>query len=142
MSVYLQGCPHRCLGCHNPETWDESGGHEFTWDTLKRVLGALNAHGIQHTLCILGGEPFAPYNRAVTRILARAAQGKGSQVFVWTGYDYKDIHPEDLENVDVVIDGKFELDHRDVTLPMRGSTNQRVIDVKKTREYGRMELYA
>lgn len=140
VSVYLQGCPHQCPGCHNPETWDEYGGHEFTWETFRRVIGSLNAHGIPHTLCILGGEPFTPYNAFLTGMLARSAKGVGASVYVWTGYDYEQIPKQYLENVDVVIDGKFEADRRDVTLPLRGSSNQRVIDVRKSEQEGKVVL--
>ena len=138
VSVYLQGCPHKCPGCHNPETWDEYGGHEFTWETFRRVIAGLYAHGVQHTLCILGGEPFAPYNAFLTGMLARSAKGVGVQVYVWTGYDYEQIPKQYLENVDVVIDGKFEADKRDITLPLRGSSNQRVIDVRKSEQEGKV----
>lgn len=60
VTFFTQGCPHRCKGCHNPETWDFDGGKEFTHDTIDEVIEALNANDIERTFCIMGGEPLCP----------------------------------------------------------------------------------
>ena len=135
LSFFVQGCPIRCQGCHNPQTWDQNGGYEFTQDTLNRVLLALNANGILRKLCIMGGEPLAPYNIELTKLLISKAKETYPEIsiYLWTGYTLEDLRSvgnheikEILDKIDCLIDGPFILDERDITLKMRGSKNQRI----------------
>lgn len=129
-SFWTQGCPHRCPGCHNPETWSFCGGYEARPKVLiAKVLNAIGANGIQRNLSILGGEPLCKENVDFVCKLAAAAKKKYSniKIYVWTGYLLENLKPEWLENIDVLIDGKFEIDKRDITLKLRGSSNQRVL---------------
>lgn len=137
ISIYLQGCPHHCKGCFNPETWDFNGGHELTEELLEDLFeNKINANGIKRSLCILGGEPLCEANETTTRALALMAKKYNINVYVWTGYVLEELEKTDLlfeifENIDFLIDGPFIEEERDLTLKMRGSRNQRVIDIKK-----------
>jgi len=126
----FNGCPHHCVGCHNPETWNPSGGELVNIDnTIEQILEYINVNGIQRNLSILGGEPLWEDNAKFTARLAAAAKKKYPtiKIFCWTGYLLEDIDEEYLKDIDVLIDGPFELDKRDVSLPLRGSSNQRVL---------------
>ena len=140
VSFYVQGCPHRCVGCHNPETWDFAGGHEFTPDTLRTIIDSLTAQGIQRNLCIMGGEPLCNENAFLTYLIIKEVKEKvpGAKIYIWSGYTYDELltntHPQVqgvLELADVLIDGPYIAAERDTTLEMRGSRNQRIIDLKK-----------
>ena len=74
VSFYVQGCPHRCPGCHNPETWDFEGGQEFPASLLEDLIRGLHAQGIDRPLCILGGEPLCPENVFLTTLLVRTVR--------------------------------------------------------------------
>ena len=134
VSLWVQGCPHHCKGCHNPEQWDFNGGEYKNNDILlEEIYDAISANGIQRNFSILGGEPLAPQNINDTYyILWKVKQRYPSiKTFVWTGYTleqlkkmYKDTL---LENVDVLIDGPFIKAERDITLKFRGSKNQRIL---------------
>ena len=69
MTLFTQGCPHRCYGCHNPETWDYEGGQEFHPKLIQEIAEALTANGIKRNLCIMGGEPLCPENEFLTMLL-------------------------------------------------------------------------
>lgn len=140
VSFYTQGCPHRCPGCHNPNTWDFNGGKEFTADVLDEIIEALQANGIQRSLCILGGEPLCSGNEFLTCMLLRHVKDRlpHIKVYVWTGYTYEQLQQNSsphlkniLQMTDVLIDGPYIEAERDITLPMRGSRNQRVIQLDK-----------
>ncbi|MBR4983830.1 MAG: anaerobic ribonucleoside-triphosphate reductase activating protein [Lachnospiraceae bacterium] len=137
VSIYLQGCPHHCKGCFNPETWDYNGGQELTEDLLENLFqNKINKNGIKRSLCILGGEPLCEENIATTYTLASMAKSYGVNVYIWTGYVFEELEKTDLlfeifENTDYLIDGPFIEEEKDITLKMRGSRNQRVIDIKK-----------
>ena len=129
-SFWTQGCPHHCPGCHNPETWNFYGGHEKESEILiTEVLNMIEANGIQRNLSILGGEPLCKENVDFVCRLTATAKKKypNIKIYVWTGYLLEDLKPEWLENIDVLIDGKFEIDKRDITLKLSGSSNQRAL---------------
>ena len=134
VSLWVQGCPHRCKGCHNPESWDFNGGEYKNNDILlEEIYDAISANGIQRNFSILGGEPLAPQNINDTYyILWEVKQRYPSiKTFVWTGYTLQQLQDlyEDtlLDNVDVLIDGPFIKAERDITLKFRGSKNQRIL---------------
>ena len=140
VSFYTQGCPHRCPGCHNPETWDFKDGKEFTANILEEIIEALQANGIKRSFCILGGEPLCPENEFLTCMVVRHVKEKlpDTEIYVWTGYTYDQLrvnanpHLQNiLQVIDYVIDGPYIEAERDITLPMRGSRNQRVIKIDK-----------
>lgn len=134
-TFFTQGCPHRCEGCHNPETWDINGGKEFTADTVKELLQALTANDIQRNLCIMGGEPMCSDNLFLTNLVINTVKEKlpDIKIYLWTGYTYEELDKNNnrvvqiLDKINYLIDGPYEKDKRDITLQMRGSSNQRVL---------------
>lgn len=140
VSVFFQGCPHHCKGCFNEETWSFEGGHEFTWDTIVEIGKGLQKNGIHRDLNILGGEPLCDENlQDVFKLIVMVKVGvPGTKIYLWTGYTLEQLKARDnwgyiksiLEMVDVLIDGPFIQEQRDITLPLRGSINQRVIYIK------------
>lgn len=140
LSFFTQGCPHKCKGCHNPETWSFGGGHEFTAEALDNIIAGLQANGIKRTLCIMGGEPLCPENTFLVDMIIRTVKEKipDIKIYIWTGYLYENLitisepHLSHiLEETDVLIDGPYIESLRDITLPMRGSSNQRIINLKE-----------
>lgn len=134
LSVWTQGCPHRCPGCHNPETWDFNGGYEIDKDkAIEDILKNINVNGIQRNLSILGGEPLCDANINFTvKLLAKAKEKYPTiKTFVWTGYtidELKNMYPLlILRNVDILIEGRYIQEQRDITLELRGSRNQRIL---------------
>ena len=136
VTFFTQGCPFHCEGCHNPQTWDFDGGKEFTTDTLTDILNSMEKNGIHRNLSIMGGEPLCPENLFLTNLVISTVLEKypKTRVYLWTGYTYEELQERTeakltavLDQVDVLIDGRFELAKRDVTLEMRGSSNQRII---------------
>lgn len=140
VSFFAQGCPHRCPGCHNPETWDFDGGKEFTNDSLNEILEALTAQSIQRNLCIMGGEPLCEENAFLTRLIIQEVKKHvpEAKIYIWSGYTYERLlqqgnpHVQDsLRLADFLIDGPYIEAERDITLEMRGSRNQRIIDLSE-----------
>lgn len=134
VSLWVQGCPHHCKGCHNPEQWDFNGGQYKDNDILvEEIIDAITANGIQRNFSVLGGEPFAPQNMPdVYEIIFKVKQKfPNIKVYVWSGYTLEELQemylPQLLDNVDVLIDGRFVLAERDITLKLRGSKNQRIL---------------
>ena len=163
VSFWSQGCPHRCPGCHNPNTWDFNSGIEGNdKEIISRVIELIHKNDVQRNLSILGGEPLCSENLEFTYELIEAVKKEyaNNNIYVWTGYTWEDIVvlttdknsilSEDKRNklskiineIDILVDGRFEKKLRDITLPFRGSSNQRVIDVKQTLKNGEVVLYA
>ena len=142
VSFFTQGCPHRCKGCHNPETWDFGGGKEFTPNVLYEIYEALSANNIERSFCIMGGEPMCEQNLFLTCVVLQNVKLHFPQtkVYLWTGYYYEDLlrmtDPKVkmiLDMTDILIDGPYEEHNRDISLQMRGSSNQTIIDLKEKR---------
>ena len=140
VTFFTQGCPHRCKGCHNPETWDFNGGKEFTINMLNDIYKSIGANGIERNFCIMGGEPLCEENLLLTLMVLQNVKLRYPDVkaYIWTGYYYEDLLkssnpkiPLILKEIDVLIDGPFIKSLRDITLKMRGSLNQRIIDLTK-----------
>ena len=140
MTVFTQGCPHHCKGCHNEQTWDFEGGYE---SSTERILEEAQKDPLLRGLTFSGGEPFSQAENMA--ILAKDAKALGYDIFCYTGYTFEklvsefDAHPEYkalLEQCDWLVDGPFILDKRSLMLKFRGSTNQRILDVRKSLESG------
>ena len=135
VTFFTQGCPHRCEGCHNPETWDFEGGEEVTHDTILEIIEAITANGLHRNLCIMGGEPLCPENQFLTNLIINSVKEKlpDTKIYLWTGYYLEDLDMSNnriksiLEQVDCLIDGPYDKTKRDVSLFMRGSSNQRIL---------------
>lgn len=137
VALYVSGCLFRCKGCHNQEAQDYKYGKKFTETTLNEIIDALKVEYITG-FSILGGEPLDPKNREdVFRIIEEIHKAVPEKsIWLWTGYEYCEILtfiPKEILNyIDVIVDGPFILELRDLSLKFRGSRNQRVIDVKAT----------
>ena len=143
MTFFTQGCPHRCAGCHNPETWDFNGGMEFHPDLIKEIVNALTDRGIKRNLCIMGGEPLCPENEFLTCMIVRQVKEAlpDVEIYLWSGYTYEQLSQNTnphvkyvMANINCLIDGPYLEEERDITLPMRGSRNQRVIKIDKSEK--------
>lgn len=140
VTFFVQGCPHRCKGCHNPETWDFDGGKEFTPQVLNEIYKALTANGLVRSFCIMGGEPLCQENSFLTFLVLENVKKKfpNIKIYLWTGYYFEELQKMTdpkikmiLEYVDVLIDGPYIEKDRDVTLQLRGSKNQSIIYLKE-----------
>lgn len=140
VTFFVQGCSQHCPGCHNPQTWDFDGGYEFTQETLNSIIDALKANGVQRNFCVMGGEPLHPDNLFLTNLVINEVRKvyPDIKIYVWTGYIYEHLVAKNekmlqniFEKIDVLIDGPFIKDQRDITLAMRGSRNQRIINIKE-----------
>ena len=136
VALFVQGCKFHCKECFNTVTWDFTGGKEFTEAVMDQILELLAPAYIKR-LTILGGEPLVEENReGVLWILQRVrAKYPTLKIWLYTGYVWEQV--KDLEHIkylDTLVDGRFEADLKDITLKFRGSSNQRIIDVKKSLE--------
>ena len=135
VSIFFQGCEFKCKNCFNPETHDFNGGKEFTDETIKHILELCDKEYIAG-LSILGGEPMHPRNIDGTKNLAKAFKEKFPQktIWVWTGFLFdKDLKDKEvMKYIDVLVDGRYVDELHNPTLKWKGSSNQRVIDVKKS----------
>lgn len=136
VSLWTAGCPHRCKGCHNSEMWDYENGYEVPIDIKGQLIKAISANGLVRNFSILGGEPLSEENRdfILTIVQAIRTAYPSIKIFLWTGYTIEELkNMEDkkinsiLENIDVLIDGKYDESLRNVTLELRGSSNQRIL---------------
>ena len=151
LSFYTQGCPIHCPGCHNQDMWDFEGGYEFNSEVRDKVIAKLNENGVLRNLCIIGGEPLCEQNAHMTELLCGFARAEypDIKIYVWTGYtleelcereanvdalDAKRIH-NILECVDVLIANPFDINKRDITLELRGSSNQEIYKFVTEEEF-------
>ena len=153
VSLFVSGCTHHCPGCFNVATWDFHYGKEFTEETEKELLDALEPSYI-NGLSLLGGEPFEPENQKALVPFLRKVKERypGKNIWCYSGYLYDsqllsesrarcEYTDEMLSMIDVLVDGRFVESLKDITLVFRGSSNQRIIDVKKSMESGDVVLW-
>ena len=137
-TVFVQGCPHNCPGCHNPGTHDAAGGREAT---LEELVEQMKKNPLIEGITLSGGEPFV--QAAACADLARAAHGLGLNVWTYTGYLFEHLRDAGdpawtalLAETDVLVDGPFLLEQKDIRLRFRGSANQRILDVPRSLAAG------
>ena len=144
VSVFMQGCTFNCKNCFNPETHDFNKGHEFTEETIEKILELANQNHIVG-LSILGGEPLHPKNIEGSTQLAKAFKEKypNKNIWIWTGFTYdKELNDKEiLKYIDVLVDGQYKDELHNPKLRFAGSTNQRVIDVQKSIAKKKIILY-
>lgn len=144
VSIFMQGCAFHCKNCFNPETWDFKAGNEFTDETIEKIIKLAEKDYVVG-LSILGGEPMHPNNIEGTTQLAKRFKESfpNKTVWCWSGFlfdrDLKD--KEVLKYIDVLIDGRYVDELHDFTLKWRGSSNQRVINVKASLKKNKVVLY-
>jgi anaerobic ribonucleoside-triphosphate reductase activating protein len=140
-TIFVSGCTHNCEGCFNKEQQDFNYGNDFTKETEDEFIELTKSRQIKG-VNILGGEPMQQVmDDTLLKLLKRIKLETNKPIWLWSGYTFEEIinnskRAEMLREVDVLIDGKFEADKRDIMLKYRGSSNQRVIDVKKSLEQG------
>ena len=152
VSLFVSGCRNRCEGCFQPETWNFEYGQPFTQETEETILKALEPSYV-NGLTLLGGEPFEPENqRELVQLLRRVRSAyPDKNVWCYSGYTLEqsmgESHPhceaseEMLSMIDVLVDGRFTIALKDISLRFRGSSNQRIIDLKASRERGEIVLW-
>lgn len=128
ITVWVSGCVHHCKGCHNPETWDFKYGRAFTDDDKKKIFEVLDKPYIKG-ITFSGGDPLCSYTDVLS--LAKEIKEKypGKDIWVYTGFSFEHVREhmsEILDYVDYIVDGKFKIEERDVSLAFRGSKNQRI----------------
>lgn len=153
VSLFVSGCSHHCKGCFNEETWDFNFGKPFTEETEAEIMKALSPDYIKG-LSLLGGEPFEKRNQRVLLPLLKKIKNSFPHKNIWcyTGYLYDqellqesqarcECTDEMLEQIDVLVDGEFVEELKDISLAFRGSSNQRVIDVQGSLKSGEVQLW-
>lgn len=144
VSIFMQGCSFHCKNCFNPETWDFKSGIDFNDEVIDKIIELANYDYIKG-LSILGGEPMHPNNIKGTTLLAKRFKEKypDKTIWVWSGFLFdKDLKDKEVLNyIDVLVDGRYEDELHDFTLRWKGSSNQRVIDVKKSLKNNKVVLY-
>ena len=140
--MWVSGCSHHCPQCHNPQTWDKNAGEEFTEEVLDNLLDKLKRPFIKR-LTLSGGDPLFLGNRDEITNVVRKVKKNFPNIKIWcyTGYLWEEV--KDLpcmDYIDVLVDGEFKIDLKDITLPFCGSSNQRVIDVQKSLKMGKVIL--
>lgn len=141
-ALFVQGCPHKCEGCHNPETWDFNGGKSVDTDYIfEQIKGDPLLDGVTFS----GGEPFG--QAGLLAELGEKIHGIGLNIMTYTGYTWEEITSKNsndfnrlLNVTDILVDGRFILSERSLELHFKGSRNQRIIDVKKSLETGNVCL--
>lgn len=138
--IWFQGCSHNCFGCHNPETHDFNGGTERS---IKELIKEISELEYQEGVTFSGGDPMMQVEALLE--LAKCVKENNMDVWVYTGYTFEQLmelskskpeYREVMDYIDVLVDGKFVMDLRSFEVQFRGSSNQRLIDVKKTLETG------
>ena len=136
--LWVSGCSHHCPQCHNPQTWDKNAGEEFTGEVLDNLLDKLKRPYIKR-LTLSGGDPLFLGNRDEITNIVRKVKKNFPNIKIWcyTGYLWEEV--KDLpcmDFIDVLVDGEFKVELRDITLPFCGSSNQRIINVKESLKKG------
>ncbi len=152
VSLFVSGCRHHCKGCFNPEQWDFTYGTPFTEDTIEEIIKAMD-HDYITGLSLLGGEPMEPEHQEGLLALCRAVRKRlpGKTIWCYSGFSFeKDLLPGKIGNaeilrallseLDVLVDGKFVDELKNPALLFRGSSNQNIIDVKRSLAENRMVL--
>lgn len=140
--------PHHCDQCFNPETWDFNGGYETT-ELKGELVKAISANGIERNFSILGGEPLCPENIPLVKEIISAIKiaYPHIKIFLWTGYTLKELQKQKdeklkyiLDNINYLIDGRFNINERDLSLWLRGSRNQNVYKLTDKKKYVKIDM--
>lgn len=142
MTIFTQGCPHNCKGCHNPQTHDFEGGY---LEEISEIVDKFKKDPLLKGITLSGGEPFCQAEPLIE--LCGIIKALKKDIWAFSGYRYEQLlnevtpcSKELLKQVDVLVDDKFELDKMDLTLYFRGSSNQRIIDVQKSLKDGEISI--
>lgn len=144
-ALFVSGCPFHCEGCFNPETWDYGYGKEFTQKTLISLIEATDKPYISR-ISILGGEPLAPVNLETVSLIIENLKKRfpKKRIWIYSGYTYESLNKNQLRVIskaDILVDGQFIKEKKDLNLKFRGSSNQRIIDIQQTIKKSRLTLW-
>ena len=148
VSLWMQGCPLKCKGCHNEHLWDFEGGYDEP-ELKGKIIKAISANGIKRNFSILGGEPLCEENIPTVLDIVKSVRTAypDIKIYLWTGYTYEyliSLKNEDILEIfsclDIMIDGPYVQEERDLMLYLRGSRNQRVIDMQTTLQTNNLSL--
>ncbi len=152
-SLFVSGCTHHCKGCFNPESWDFKAGYEFKTETIDEIIESMRPDYIKG-LTLLGGEPFELGNQEALIPLVKKVKEvyPNKNIWAFSGYLFDkqimdvmaqkyDFTKEYLKYIDVLVDGEFHEDEKDLSIVYRGSRNQRIIDVQKSLREGKLVLH-
>lgn len=144
-ALFVSGCPFHCEGCFNPETWDYGYGKEFTQKTLISLIEATDKSYISR-ISILGGEPLAPVNFETVSLIIESLKKRfpEKRIWIYSGYTYESLNKNQLRVIskaDILVDGQFIKEKKDLNLKFRGSSNQRIIDIQQTIKRSRLTLW-
>jgi anaerobic ribonucleoside-triphosphate reductase activating protein len=145
-SIFFSGCNFHCKGCFNQETQQFNYGQPYTQETEDLFILYLKNEHVSHA-SLLGGETFQQDLNKIYKLVKRIREEVKKPIWIWTGYLWSELIKDEnklkiLKYIDVVVDGQFEIDKKDYNLLWKGSSNQRIIDVKKTLKQGKVILYA
>ena len=147
ISLFVSGCTHKCKGCFNTKAWDFNSGKSFTNETLNEIIEALKPNYIKG-LSLLGGEPFEIENVVTLIEIIKKIKKEYPKKDIWaySGYTYEELIKNNIKKelvnlIDVLVDGKFILELKNPSLAFRGSSNQRIIDIKKSIKKGCIVLH-
>lgn len=141
VSLWTVGCPFKCPGCHNQELWDFEEDLKLPTDIKGQIIKAISANGVQRNFSVLGGEPLCVENAKIVDDIVTAVRSAYAniKIYIWSGYTFEELEQLSQENAHIqhilslsnyLIDGRFELENRDITLKLRGSSNQNIIDLE------------
>lgn len=140
-TLFVQGCPHHCPGCFNPDTWDFDGGMEFTKEVKEEFFAKALKPGIRG-FSILGGEPLAQGTDMLSLVQEIKDRFPDKDLWIWTGWTYENLNNLQktiVSYADVLVDGPFIEDEKDISLVYKGSKNQRVIDIDALYKTGEIQ---
>lgn len=153
VSLFVSGCTHKCKGCFNSEAWDFNYGKPFDSEAEEKIIKALD-HSYIEGFSLLGGEPFEPQNQVALLPFLKKLKRLFPEKNIWcySGYTFEkdilggnlgnpEIHKEMISLIDILVDGKFVEEKKDLHLRFRGSSNQRIIDVQKSLKKGETVLW-
>lgn len=141
VSLWTVGCPFKCPGCHNQELWDFEEDLKLPTDVKGQIIKAISANGVQRNFSVLGGEPLCVENAKIVDDIVTAVRSAYAniKIYIWSGYTFEELEQLSQENAHIqhilslsnyLIDDRFELENRDITLKLRGSSNQNIIDLE------------
>lgn len=144
VSLFVSGCRHKCKGCFNSEAWDFNYGKPFTRDTLKEIMDAMDNEYIEG-FSVLGGEPFEKENRETVLEVIKTVRNKYPDMSIWcySGFLFEELKETEVSKdilslINVLVDGKFVEEKKNLRLKFRGSENQRIIDVPASLKAGKV----